>query len=118
LNDGHARLLTEDEFIEKVAEKAMQKALKQAEKEQRKLATAEFKVVLDEWKRAEEERKQWNANQRLEWKREVEEWNELKGKGRGKKPLLGEKKATPKPTRPSANVIEDSEVSFIVLCND
>jgi hypothetical protein len=43
LNDGHARLLTEDEFIEKVAEKDRQKALKQAEKDQRKVMVAEFK---------------------------------------------------------------------------
>jgi len=34
LNDGHVRLLTEDEFIEKVAEKDKQKAIKQAEKDQ------------------------------------------------------------------------------------
>jgi len=73
LNDGHARLLTEDEFIKKVAEKDKQKAIKQAEKDQRKVMAAEHKVVLNEWKRAEEERKQWNANRRLEWKTEVEE---------------------------------------------
>ena len=97
LNDGHARLLTKDEFIEKVAEKDKQKALKQARKEQRKAIMAEYKVALDEWKKTEEERKQWNVNWRLEWKREVEEWIQLKGKGRGKKPLLGEKKAIPKP---------------------
>ena len=57
LNDGHARLLTKDEFIEKVAEKDKQKAIKQAEKDQRRVMAAEHKVVLDEWKKAEEERK-------------------------------------------------------------
>lgn len=112
LNDGHARLLTEDEFIEKVAEKARQKVLKQAEKDRRRAVAADYKVVLDEWKKVEEERKQWNTNRRLEWKREVEEWDKLKGKGRGKKPLLGEKKAMPRPARPSAEVVEDSEVSL------
>ena len=81
LNDGHARLLTDDEFIEKVAEKDRQKALKQAEKERRNMMMAEYKVVLDEWKNSEEGRKQWNKDQRLEWKREVEEWDKLKGKG-------------------------------------
>ena len=117
LNDGHARLLTEEEFIEKVAEKDKQKALKQAEKERRRAMMAEYKVALNEWKKIEDERKQWNLNRRLEWKREVEDWNQLKGKGRGKKPLLGGKKAMPKPARPSADVVEDSEVSFIVLHN-
>jgi hypothetical protein len=112
LNDGHARLLTEDEFIEKVAEKDRQKASKQAEKERRKVVMAEYKVALDEWKKIEEERKRWNASRKLEWKREVDEWNVLKGKGRGKRPLLGERKATPRPTRPSADVVEDSEVSL------
>ena len=107
--------MTEDEFIEKVVEKDRQKATKQAEKDQRKAMAAEHKVVLDEWKEAEEERKQWNANRRLEWKIEVEEWNVLKGKGRGKKPLLGEKKATPRPVRPPADMVEDSEVSSIML---
>ena len=48
----------------------------------------------------------------------MEEWNVLKGKGRGKKPLLGERKATPRPIRPSADTVEDSEVSFIILCGD
>ena len=98
LNDRHARLLTEDEFIEKVAEKDKQKAIKQAQKDKRKVMAAEHKIVLDEWKKAEEERKQWNTDQRSEWKREVEDWNTLKGKGRGKRPLLGEKKAIPRPT--------------------
>ena len=98
LNDGHVRLLTEDEFIEKVAEKDQQKALKQAEKDQRKVAMAEYKVTLDGWKEVEEERRQWNANRRLDWKRKVEEWDKLKGKGRGKKPLLGEKKVIPRPS--------------------
>jgi len=114
LNDGHARLLTEDEFVEKVAERDRQKASKQAEKEQRKAMMAEYKVVLDEWKKVEGERKRWNIDRRLEWKREVEEWNRLKGKGRGKRPLLGEKKATARPTRPSADIVEDSEVSLAV----
>ena len=117
LNDGHARLLTEDEFIEGVAEKDRQKAVQQAEKERRRVKAAEHKLVLDEWKKAEEERKQWNANRRLEWKSEVEQWNALKGKGRGKKPLLGERKATPRPVRPPADTPEDSEASFILLCN-
>ena len=79
---------------------------------------AEHKVVLDEWKKAEEERKQWNANRRQEWKVEVEAWNVLKGKGKGKKPLLGERKATPRPTRPSADTVEDSEVSLVILYGD
>ena len=118
LNDGHARLLTEDKFIEKVAEKDRQKALKQAEKDQRKVAMAEYKVTLDGWKEVEEERRQWNANWRLDWKRKVEEWDKLKGKGRGKKPLLGEKKAIPRPSQPSANMAKDSEVSFVALYNE
>jgi hypothetical protein len=75
-------------------------------------------VVLDEWKNAEGERKQWNADRKLEWKGEVEEWNQLKGKGRGKRPLLGEKKAIPRPMRPSADVVEELEVSFVVLPAD
>jgi len=49
---------------------------------------------------------------------EVEEWNRLKGKGRGKKPLLGEKKPIPRPARPSADAVEDSEVSFLILYDD
>ena len=89
LNDGHARLLTDNEFIEKVVERDKQKVLKQAEKDRRKVVAAEHKVVLDEWKKAKEERKQWNMNRRLEWKREVKEWDELKGEGRGKRPLPG-----------------------------
>ena len=114
LNDGHARLLTGDEFIEKVAEKDKQKALKQAEKEQRRVVMAEYKVALDDWKKIEEERKQWNASRKLEWKKEVEEWEQLKGKKRGKRPLLGERKAIPRPKRPSVDAIEDSEVSFAI----
>jgi len=54
---------------------------------------------------------------RLEWKREVKDWNQLKGKGRGKKPLLGEKKVVPKPAQPSTDVVEDLEVSFTILHN-
>ena len=115
LNDGHTRLLTEDEFIEKVAERDRQKATNQAKKDQRKVIAAEHKAVLDEWKKAEEERKQWNRNQGLEWKIEVEEWDTLKGKGRGRKPLLGDKKVIPRPVRPPTDTVEDSEVSFI-LC--
>ena len=48
MNDGHARLLTEDEFTEKFAETDKQKAIKQAEKVWRKVMVAEHKVVLDE----------------------------------------------------------------------
>jgi hypothetical protein len=115
LNDGHVRLSTGDEFIEKVAEKDKQKALKQAEKQQRRVVMAEYKVALDEWKKVEEQRKQWNMSRILEWKKEVEEWEQLKGKKRGKKPLLGERKAIPRPKRPSVDAIEDSKVSFAIL---
>ena len=50
-------------------------------------------------------------NQRLEWKWEVEEWNGFKGEGRGRKLLLGKKKAILRPMRPPANAAEGSEVS-------
>ena len=46
---------------------------------------------------------------------ELEEWKVLKGKGRGKKLLLGEKRVTPRPVRPPADMAEDSEVSSIIL---
>ena len=62
MNTGHARLLTEDEFIEIVVERDRQKAAKEAEKDRRKVMAAEHKVVLDEWKWIEEGRKQWNAS--------------------------------------------------------
>jgi len=42
----------------------------------------------------------------------------LKGKGWGKKPLLGEKKAIPRPVRPSADAVKDSEVSLAILCGN
>ena len=112
LGDGHARLLTGDDFIEKVAEKDKQVALKQAVKERRKVVMMEYKVALAEWKKSDNERKEWNANRKLDWKREVEEWMNLKGKGRGKKPLLGERRVTPRPKRPLVDMVEDSAVSL------
>ena len=66
LGDGHARLLTGDDFIEKVAEKDKQVALKQAVKERRKVVMMEYKVALAEWKKSDDERKEWNANRKLD----------------------------------------------------
>ena len=69
--------------------------------------------------KAEEERKQWNANRRLEWKTEVEVWNVLKGlKGRGRKLLFRERKAIPRLIHPSADTVGDSEVSCAILCGN
>ena len=54
----------------------------------------------------------------MEWKQEVDGWNALKGKARGKRLLLGEKKTTPRLVQPPTNVAEDSEVSFTVPDDD
>ena len=78
LNDGHARLLTDNEFVEKVAERDKQKALKQAEKDWRKVVAADR--WMEEGRRGEEK-----MEHKLEAGVEARSWGVgwVKGEGEG-----------------------------------
>jgi hypothetical protein len=111
IGDGLPRLLSGDEFYEKVVvyEEERKKAV--AEKKSRKIEREQRTEVLLEWKKLEEGRKNENKARRAKYQTAMEQWKEAKAKARVEKtkfnelqPRLG--KLLPAIPRPVVNAQE------------
>ena len=72
--DGMPRLLTRDDFYQKVVEHNEAQEQAEAEKETRRLARENRAAEKAEWKREDDARKARNADRKAQWKEAVKEW--------------------------------------------
>lgn len=121
MGDGMPRLLTDAEFMQRVADHQDAQLRTEVEKQRRAEDRARYQTDMEAWKKQEEARKQRNEHTKAEWKKRVAEWEAAralaKEEGRRfgvRKPVRGPlEKAVPKPrARALPDVQEDEAEDF------
>ncbi|KAG2045255.1 hypothetical protein BDR03DRAFT_848963 [Suillus americanus] len=114
MSDGLPRLLSSDEFYERVMNHEKEQKRVADDKKTRREEREQRSGALATWKRLEDERKQENNEQHTRYHEAVEIWNEEKSKAKLlkqkfmlKKPVLG--KLQPPVPRPRFNACEDDD---------
>lgn len=116
--DGMPRLLTEDNFFEKVCADEERQEQMAADKETRRLGREDHQKAVKAWEKRESERKARNEATRVAWKKRVAEWevekilakHERRKFTGGKKPTLASMGgAEKKEPRPKAVAVEEGD---------
>jgi hypothetical protein len=89
VGDGLPRLLSSDEFYERVVEFTDRQKRTELEKAERNEAREGRAEVMKEWRKVDEERKRQNVARRLRYKEEKTEWEAAKKKAVAQKKRFG-----------------------------
>ncbi|KLO14686.1 hypothetical protein SCHPADRAFT_813887, partial [Schizopora paradoxa] len=118
VGDGLPRLLTADDFVERVRAFVDRQLAEAAEKERMRTKKDAYAIALQQWNEGEELRKAQIATRRADWGKEVARWEaenvlakQEHRRPRWKKPVLGKlPKAAAKPKAPRRrDVVQDME---------
>ena len=96
VGDGLPRLLTGDEFYQRVVDHERAAVQDKVANENRRKQKEQWSALLAEWKEVEEARKQWNKEQKAAYREQLALWTEEKEQAKQesrqaqwKKPTMG-----------------------------